>query len=75
MNERAEHRFRVARRWKAASAADFLLAAIAFFAGLRLPGAVMIAAGLFAQYAAWRWTRDARLSKTAGDAWDWLEGR
>lgn len=69
------HRWRMARRWSAASAVDFALAAACFFVGWRWPGLVMLAAALFAQYAQWRWARAARRAGTAEQAWNWLEGR
>lgn len=66
------HRFRVARRWRAAAALEFLLAAVLFFFDMTAPGMVLIAAGLFATFAAMYWESKAGHSRTAEAAWDVL---
>lgn len=43
------------RRWRIASSAEFFAAAIAFLVGWRWAGIALLAAGLFAHFAAWWW--------------------
>lgn len=53
----SDQRFRTARRWRAASAVEFAIAAAFFFAGWTVAGLVMLATGLFASLAAYLWER------------------